>query len=451
VWLDESCSIFVDVGSALIAEGTPDSTIVFTRSGDHHWGTVAGVLADLTLRHCLIEWGSTGIFIERHNGMLSNAAGSTVAEDCTLQHGGYDGTEFQSGSLTVRRSLLQYMRQGFNIWGGCVATVEDNRVEHCTGDAFDITQAEPGELVLRNNVVIDAGDDALDIDGWGAVEVGYFEAYDVADKGISVSSGSTGVMVVNMIMSNCQEAYVASNNSSLRVVNCVAYGCQRGFSAYERAPHYGGGQISVFNSIAWDTTEPVFLDSLSHASIFFSILDTDTPYPGPGNLNSDPGFRAPGQNDFALLDGSPAIDAAFSSGAPEFDIRGAPRVDHPGIPDTGAGPFTYFDIGAHEFDPATVAIGERNPAPRGLSLRAFPSPASGPVGIEFELAVGGAVEVGVYDPAGRLVERVFAGQLVAGRHTFDWDGGGPQTASGLYFIRLRSASEEQVERLVRIR
>jgi flagellar hook assembly protein FlgD len=86
----------------------------------------------------------------------------------------------------------------------------------------------------------------------------------------------------------------------------------------------------------------------------------------------------------------------------------------------------------------------------GFGLRAFPSPTFGKVDIDFELAQGRQVEVGIYDAAGRLVRRVFTGPLGAGRHTLDWDGGGARARSGLYFIRLRAGNEEQVERLVRI-
>ncbi len=57
--------------------------------------------------------------------------------------------------------------------------------------------------------------------------------------------------------------------------------------------------------------------------------------------------------EFGLQEGSPCIDAANGTVAPEFDIDGSPRVDDPEIKDTGIGSITYADIGAYEFQPSS--------------------------------------------------------------------------------------------------
>jgi hypothetical protein len=61
---------------------------------------------------------------------------------------------------------------------------------------------------------------------------------------------------------------------------------------------------------------------------------------------------SPGSN-FHLQSGSPAIDSANSdvSGATSTDLEGNGRVDDPGTANTGAGPRTYDDRGAFEFQP----------------------------------------------------------------------------------------------------
>jgi hypothetical protein len=457
VWLDQTRSIYVDTGSTLAADGNQDSTIVFTRSGGFgHWGTIAAYEATMSFRHCLLEWGGTGFFHgQLSDGMISHDRSTTVVEDCTLRETSLDATEFARGRVVFCRNLiLDTGRQAFNSYQRCISTIEDNRVERPAEDAFDIDRVREGELTFRNNIAIDVGDDGLDIDWWdvGPARIGYFEAYDVGDKGVSVSLNSEAVTVENTIIVNAREAYTVTNNSSLTVNNCVAYGCERGFSAYEKDPPNGGGTISVAGSITWETMfEQVFVDAESQATVVYSILDTDDPYPGDGNLNVNPNFLRPELNDFRLRYDSPAIDASFSDRMPETDIRGNPRVDHPGVPDTGAPPITYYDVGAHEFDPTVTAIipGMGAPPVAGFGLRAFPSPSFGSVNIDFELAEGRQVEVGIYDPAGRLVRRVFTGPLGAGRHTLSWGGGGARARSGLYFIRLRAGGEEQVERWVR--
>jgi hypothetical protein len=461
VRLDQTKSIFFDLGSTLDAQGTADSTIVFTRSGSFgHWGVIAGYSAVMTFRHCLIEYGGTDTFNTLYySGMIGSVGGTTVVEDCTLQETRLDAAAFAACTLEFRRNLIQDTgSMALRSLDRVVATIEDNRIERTGDDAFDVDRVREGEFVFRNNVAIDVGDDALDIDSAdeGTVRIGNFEAYGVADKGVSVSMNSVSVIVENMIIVNADEAYTVTNRSALSVFNCVAHGCGRGFSAYQKDPPWDGGKIYVYNSITWDTVEPVFVDGhpASEANVIFSILDTVEPYPGVGNLNVNPNFLRPLENDFRLRFDSPAIDAGFSDGMPEFDIRGNPRVDHPGVPDTGAGPFTYYDIGAHEFDPNVTAVfpdGLGVPARGGFGLRASPSPAFGNVTIDFELTRGREVDVGIYDPAGRLVERLHSGQLAAGRHTVNWNASVLRAGSGLYFIRLRAGSEAEIERLVRVR
>lgn len=448
--------------STLVANGTADSMIVFTRNevNQVRWGAVAGYFATMTFHHCIVEWGKdvtyAGIYDE---GLISNAGAgsSTVVEDCILRNGGRDGIEIEGGSITFRRNLVENVtRQGYNSFEHAQTICEDNRVEHCGNDGYDITNVDQNELVFRNNVAIDSygsGADGLDIDHWGYGSVSGFEAYDIQDKGVTVSTNSLSVVVENSIVVNCGKGYSVVDNGNLSVFNSVAYGCGAAFAAYQQDPPYNGGDIVVVNSIAWNSGIAVLVDTASTATIVYSILDTPEPYPGVGNLNSNPRFYDAAGRDFRLLANSPAIDAGYSGGTPEFDIRGHPRVDVPWVPDTGGGFITYFDIGAFEFDPETTGA-DGSPrvagAPR-FGLRAFPSPGTGRAGIAFELPGRRDVEVGVYDAVGRLVERVYHGPLEAGRHELGWGGAGGAGASGLYFIRLRAGDDVAVEKLVRVR
>jgi hypothetical protein len=218
-------------------------------------------------------------------------------------------------------------------------------------------------------------------------------------------------------------------------------------------PPYGGADMVVVNSITWNTLiEAVYVDTASTMTIIYSITDTPAPYPGIGNLNTDPRFVAPLSNDFRLQHNSPAIDAGWSDATPEVDIRGNPRVDHPLVPDTGGGPYTYYDIGAHESDPSLTGADPAPPPVHRFDLRTYPSPAAGQVGIAFELPEQRNVEVAIYDPSGRLVERVFRGALAAGPHDLKWPGTTARgRANGIFFVRVRAGDDVQVEKLVRVR
>ena len=125
----------------------------------------------------------------------------------------------------------------------------------------------------------------------------------------------------------------------------------------------GGGGISVglgsaptvMNTILWGnyrncSPEPE-LDQILEADgsalvITYSCIQGGG-FPGTGNTDQDPLFRGP--DDYNLMYGSSCIDSADSEGAPENDIDGNERYDACFIPDTGAGPFTYYDRGAIEY------------------------------------------------------------------------------------------------------
>jgi FlgD Ig-like domain/Right handed beta helix region len=467
VRLQGNRSLYVDRDCFLVAVGTPDSLITFARDEIGRWGVVASDHGTMTFRHCYLEWGGFGLFPVVYRGTISHLFGTTTVEDCVIDNP-IDGCEFEGGTVFFRRNLVQYsFDQGYVGFEHADQFIEDNRMEHSGDDAFDITEVGfPGnEFLFRNNIAIDSGDDALDIDNWGFAEVSNFEAYGVGDKGVNVSSSSKSVVAHNCIMVDVHDpvnldaaAYIATRRGNLTVRNSVAYNCDRGFASTRIEPPFDGGDLFIQNCITWNTLEPVFVDSVSTLTIFHSILDTPEPYTEGGsfnNLNIDPQFLNPGANDFRLAYNSPAIDAAFFDTAPQFDIRGLPRMDHPGVPNTGCCiPFDYYDIGAHEFDPAAQNGVSWTPVPSldRMLLRAFPSPASGPVGIDFELPAAVLVDLGVYDVAGRRVRTLHAGPMTAGPHRLAWDGlTSGKSGSGIYFIRLKAGGEERVEKVVRLK
>jgi hypothetical protein len=363
--------------------------------------------------------------------------------------------------VEFRRNLVQLInQQGYVSWSHCTQVIEDNRIQDTQDDAFDISEVNGAEITFRRNVVENIGDDAIDMDFWQFATISDFEGYNIGDKGVDVSTNSTSVVAQNMIIVNAHSGYLASRRSNLTCYNCVAYGCVRGFVSERPDGNFLGGIVYVANCIAWDCDIPVYVQETGEMNIFYSIIDTSNPGPGtlnvgPGVLNADPHFLAPGSRDFRLAYNSPAIDAGTSDGPPDHDIRGRAREDDPNTPNTGCCfPFlpTYWDIGAHEFDPSLIGVGDGGaPAIARLGLRAFPSPAAGPMGIMLDVPRSGRVEVGVYDVAGRLVKSLVSGTLPAGAHRVTWDGSGATAGSGVYFIRLREGNEQAIEKVVRVK
>jgi hypothetical protein len=99
---------------------------------------------------------------------------------------------------------------------------------------------------------------------------------------------------------------------------------------------------------------------------------------------------------------------------------------------------------------SSVLIGQpiavpAQPAPRFRLAAVGPSPAPGPVRIEFELSRAAPIELDVFDVQGRLVASPAHGAWPAGRHVVAWSG----PVGGLYLVRYRYPGGEDRRRVVR--
>ena len=90
-----------------------------------------------------------------------------------------------------------------------------------------------------------------------------------------------------------------------------------------------------------------------------------------------------------------------------------------------------------------------------LALKsAVPNPFRGLTTIEYQLPADRRVDVGIYDVTGRLVRSLVNGPRPAGPGSVVWDGrdtAGRPTASGVYYVRLRTEGRELSRPLVRLR
>jgi hypothetical protein len=89
-----------------------------------------------------------------------------------------------------------------------------------------------------------------------------------------------------------------------------------------------------------------------------------------------------------------------------------------------------------------------------LSLAIFPSPFSASARIHYNLTRGTDVRLRIFDVRGRLVKDLLSTQQGPGRHVAVWDGRtgtGEETASGIYFMRLETASQREIRRVVRLK
>jgi len=88
--------------------------------------------------------------------------------------------------------------------------------------------------------------------------------------------------------------------------------------------------------------------------------------------------------------------------------------------------------------------------PDGFALHpVYPNPFNMSTTVEYSIPAEAHVSLEVFDTSGRLVKRIFSGTIVAGEYTerIEFD----NTAAGLYFIRLKSSSYQEVKKLILIK
>jgi len=96
-----------------------------------------------------------------------------------------------------------------------------------------------------------------------------------------------------------------------------------------------------------------------------------------------------------------------------------------------------------------------NAAPAVLALRPpQPNPASGTVGIRFDLPARGEIDLAVFDVTGRRVATLLSGAQEAGSYAANWAGRdetGRAVPSGAYFCRLQAQGHVLTEKLLILR
>ena len=94
------------------------------------------------------------------------------------------------------------------------------------------------------------------------------------------------------------------------------------------------------------------------------------------------------------------------------------------------------------------------PGKSALALQSWPNPSSSSSAITYRLPASGYASVRVYDVSGREVAILASGRHEAGEHTAFWDGlaaGGAPVGSGIYFVRLETATNILARKIVLVR
>ena len=133
---------------------------------------------------------------------------------------------------------------------------------------------------------------------------------DCTDKGVSIGQSSSA-LIQNNTIANCNLGIGIKDLGEAEVDHTTFYSNAIAIAAFEKNPGFGGGTISVSNSILSNSsTTPWSVDEMSFGIPENNFYNTDT-MPGTSNLWMDPLFESPSFYDFQLQVESPALNAGL--------------------------------------------------------------------------------------------------------------------------------------------
>jgi nitrous oxidase accessory protein NosD len=223
--------------------------------------------------------------------------------------------------------------------------------------------------------------------------------------------------------------------SFIDIENCVLSNNTTGI-------HCNSSDLKVNNCIIRNIQQPEIVDHSYSIEITYTNIRNG--WPGEGNIDADPLFRDPENDDFHLMStecgdpyDSPCIDAG-----------------HPDILDSlldcswGLGGLRS-DMGAYGGgDSVTVSIDNEMPEiPNRFALaQNYPNPFNASTVIRYSLPEPSDVIIEIYDILGRKVETLVQGEQQAGYHQVIWNAG--KRSSGMYFYRIEAGEYTETRKMV---
>ncbi len=335
----------IDVGGAIRSLGTAASPVTITAyTPGRNWGELHFVDAEPSaFQYTNISGGGHSPRVGHSNsGPTIRASNSTLAfENASLTDTAGKLMDTTSGcNLTFRRCLFARSVMGPET-SGTALLFEDSWITEMygadDGDGIYIHGQQAGQLcTLTRGVAANINDDGIDTLN-SDVTMEDFIVRDCKDKGVSVYGGEVSINRCLIVENNTAPedptvATIATKtvNGAMAFVNIdrttIVTSKIPGYRDMGIQSHNKYGVTSgvivynVTNSII-DATDPVdvqapYLESdihISYSNVF------GEPWPGTGNLNTDPLFVDPANHDYRLQATSPCIDAGDPAAEPDPD------------------------------------------------------------------------------------------------------------------------------------
>jgi parallel beta-helix repeat protein len=313
----------------------------FTVTSSSDWGINVSNSSNITISNNHASYAGLQISGKTRGGIrLGNVSDSVVIGN-VADHNTYAGIMLTSGSTRdeVKGNFTFNNAQGFQraapgirIYQSPNNTVDGNITHNNEDSGIEFYPGANNSLVY-DNVSYNNGDHGIDDLLATGQRIISNTVYNNVTAGINLEGNSTGGTIANNVS-------VDNGIKSPRTHSDI------------RVEHGSTAGTTIDYDLVNLTTPDTLLiwDSVSYTSL--SAFQSTTGQEAHG-IQADPKWVNAASADFHLTAQSSAIDSANSGagGQPLADVEGSPRVDDLAIANAGAGPRTYDDRGAYEFQP----------------------------------------------------------------------------------------------------
>lgn len=276
--LQIAASKIITIRGRLVAEGTPDEPILFTRldhdAGIGRWAKFRFVDADgdSRLAHCNFRYGDGWIDNATSGdfGVVTIYGSRAALEDCDFRE--YQRGDclaiFDDSDVVLRRCYLGPGGEGVH---GIDSDIE---IDSCIFESR-VGRLDGSDISGHRNVWIHDSiylgsdlDDGCDFDDCnGIVErcwffdyVGIVPGYEDRAGGVTMNDGSAPIVRFNVFV-NCRQGIIAKGNTRPYITNCDFIDCPNAIAAYEagESPYRQVGFPVVRNCIIWNSTNTLVL------------------------------------------------------------------------------------------------------------------------------------------------------------------------------------------------
>ena len=272
------------VQGSLVSKGSKKEPVIITSNVENEkWAYISGSHA----------------YIELYNTNISNSVrfitanyGELVISNCKINN-----TYGSTGDDCIGLHYLEKVIIEFCYIDGSSI---DQKIDAIDSDDID-------SCVIRNNIIKNFGDDAIDI-GTGSLNSAIsYNIIENCNYGISIGENSIAEVYRNIVI-DCDGGIQSHSGSSVLAYNNTLYKNGNGVECHHGSKSNSGGNATIVNTIfSQSKNKDYSVQDNSIISISYSLSD-QLELPGDSNIYSNPLFVDPDNNIFKLDSLSPCIN-----------------------------------------------------------------------------------------------------------------------------------------------